>query len=294
MPAPRSPRSRASWACTRTRFYHWRKRHAQLGTPEIRELRQLRDENTKLKRLVADLTLGQDDAAGRALKKVVKPAACRVLVGHLCGRYQISERRACLAMRFCRASVRYRGKLSPLNGALLARIKGIAAARIRYGYRRAHVLGRREGWRVKVKRVARLYRAEGLSLREKTHRRRKSANVRQPRSVVTAPNQVWSLDFMHDRLADEARRPYRLLTIVDVHTRERLALEPAFAFRGHRRHHCPQQNYRAMRVWSAVDQVRQRNRIYGNGIRSIGVRERRHDRLLAPREADRQRLYRIV
>jgi len=38
-------------------FYHWKKRYAQLGTPEIRELRQLRDENTKLKRLVADLTL---------------------------------------------------------------------------------------------------------------------------------------------------------------------------------------------------------------------------------------------
>jgi putative transposase len=79
--------------------------------------------------------------------------------------------------------------------------------------------------------VARLYRIEGLSLREKTHKRRKSANVRQPRTVVTAPNQVWSLDFMHDRLADEAHRAYRLLTIVDVHTRERLALEPAFAFR---------------------------------------------------------------
>lgn len=161
----------------------------------------------------------------------MKPTARRLLVGHLKERYRVSERHACIATRFCRASIRYRGKLSALNAALLARIKEIASARIRYGYRRVHVLLRREGWSVNVKRVARLYRVEGLSLREKTHKRRKSANVRQPRTVVTAPNQVWSLDFMHDRLANEARRAYRLLTIVDVHTRERLALEPAFAFR---------------------------------------------------------------
>jgi putative transposase len=38
-------------------FYTWKKRFGGLGTPEIRELRQLREENAKLKRLVADLSL---------------------------------------------------------------------------------------------------------------------------------------------------------------------------------------------------------------------------------------------
>jgi putative transposase len=64
---------------------------------------------------------------------VVKPAKRRVLVGHLKDRYRISERRACAAMRFCRASMRYRGKIAPLNEALRKRIKEIAAARVRYG-----------------------------------------------------------------------------------------------------------------------------------------------------------------
>lgn len=41
-------------------FYVWKKRYGKLGLTEIRELRQLRDENARLKRLVADLTLDKD------------------------------------------------------------------------------------------------------------------------------------------------------------------------------------------------------------------------------------------
>lgn len=162
---------------------------------------------------------------------MVKPAPRRALVGSLKQRYGISERRACTATDFNRSSIQYRGRIAPLNAVLLTRIKEIAAARVRYGYRRIHVLLRREGWPVNAKRVARLYRAEGLSLRAKSPKRRRSANVRQPRLVITAANQVWSLDFMHDRLADEGRRAVRLLTIVDVFTRECLALEVARGFR---------------------------------------------------------------
>lgn len=161
----------------------------------------------------------------------MKPAPRRHLISQLRERYALSERRACAAMHFNRSSIQYRAKFAPFNAALTARIKDIAAARIRYGYRRIHVLLRREGWVVNCKRVARLYRAEGLSLRAKTPKRRKSANVRQPRLVITGANQVWSLDFMHDRLADDGRRAFRLLTIVDAFTRECLALEVARGFR---------------------------------------------------------------
>lgn len=89
---------------------------------------------------------------------MVKPARRRVLVGDLKARYRVSQRRACFAMRFCRSSMYYRSKLVALNKTLRARIKDIAGARIRYGYSRIHVLLRREGWVVNVKRVRRLYR----------------------------------------------------------------------------------------------------------------------------------------
>jgi len=89
----------------------------------------------------------------------------------------------------------------------------------------------REGWQVNAKRIARLYRLEGLSLRAKaTKRRRRSAAVRV-RVAPTGPNTVWSMDFMHDRLMGDRRQPFRLLTVVDIVTRECLALEVASGFR---------------------------------------------------------------
>jgi len=144
----------------------------------------------------------------------------------------VSERRACRALGVCRASVRYRAKRIELNEVLRARIKDLAAARVRYGYRRIRVMLKREGWSVNVKRIARLYRQEGLSLRAKAPKRRhRTCPARLVRLAVTGPNQVWAMDFMHDRLAGDARRPFRLLTIVDIFTRRCLALEVAAGFR---------------------------------------------------------------
>ena len=99
-------------------------------------------------------------------------------------------------------------------------------SRPRYGYRRVHVLLRREGWEVNSKRVLRLYREEGLSIH--TKRKRKSAShVRVPLPRAPDRNQRWSIDFVADRLADG--RAYRVLTAVDQKTRESLVLEVAFS-----------------------------------------------------------------
>jgi putative transposase len=113
---------------------------------------------------------------------------------------------------------------------LRERIKEIAAVRVRYGYRRIHVFLEREGWHVNPKRVARLYRLEGLSLRAKAPKRRRRSAAQRVRLAPAGPNQVWSMDFMHDRLMGDQRRPFRLLTIVDIFTRECLALEVAPGF----------------------------------------------------------------
>ena len=73
------------------------------------------------------------------------------------------------------------------------------------------------------KRVRRLYREEGLNLRIKRPRRHVSAAHRVERSTVTAPNDVWSMDFVSDALFDGRR--LRALTLLDVYTREALAIE---------------------------------------------------------------------
>ena len=74
------------------------------------------------------------------------------------------------------------------------RIKEIAETRVRYGYRRIHVLLRRERWRVNAKRVRRLYREMGLQLRSKTPKRRVKAKLREGRADASAANEVWAKD----------------------------------------------------------------------------------------------------
>jgi len=117
----------------------------------------------------------------------------------------------------------YRKQSDPVVEDLRIRIRDAAAKRPRFGWRRILVLVRRDGQRVGEYRLRRIYGEEGLSLRAKTPRRRRSAVVRQPRSEATALNQIWSMDFMHDRLTDG--RTFRLLTIVDTFSRECLALD---------------------------------------------------------------------
>jgi len=102
---------------------------------------------------------------------------------------------------------------------------------VRYGYRRLHVLLLREGWQVNHKRFYRLYKEEGLSLRLKSKKKRTS-HPRVPMPAATAPNEVWSMDFMADRLSNG--RQLRLRTLVDNFSRESPAIEVDFSLNGER------------------------------------------------------------
>ena len=101
------------------------------------------------------------------------------------------------------------------------RMRELAAARVRFGYRRLTVLLRREGWSVNAKRIYRLYSEKGLTVRTK-HRTKAAGRARVPQPGATAPNQRWSMDFMSERVADG--RWFRILTVVDQFTRECLCL----------------------------------------------------------------------
>lgn len=97
------------------------------------------------------------------------------------------------------------------------RIRDIASARVRYGYKRIHVLLRREGWKINHKKVYRIYCQEGLNLRYK-QRRKHISRARLPRVDVTAINQCWAMDFMSDALFNGRR--FRTLTMMDLYSRE--------------------------------------------------------------------------
>ena len=117
----------------------------------------------------------------------------------------------------------YRSKRPPQD-ALRKRIRELAMTRVRYGYKRIHVLLKREGIHVNKKRVHRLYCLEGLQIRPRRPRRSVSAARRQPPKVAARlPNEAWSMDFVADQTSQGNR--FRMLTIIDVFTRECLAIE---------------------------------------------------------------------
>jgi len=153
----------------------------------------------------------------------VKANQRRDVVRYLRSHYAVSDRRACQAARLARSVWHYRSVRSD-QAALRRRIRDIAETRVRYGYKRVYIMLRREGVHVNHKRVYRLYSEEGLTLRAKRPRRHVSAAHRQPPRVLPrAAGHTLSMDFVADQLEDGRR--FRMLTVVDVFTRECLAIE---------------------------------------------------------------------
>ena len=159
----------------------------------------------------------------------MKPSRRRPVVEYLWGGYGVRERRAGGVAGLARSTKRYRGSQDPQT-ALRQRMREIAQARVRYGYRKIRVLLKREGWKVGKKRVYRLYREEGRSLRQKPRRRRRVAVHQRERTKPRAPHEVGSRDFMADQLVDGRR--FRALTVVEVFRRESLALEVGQSLKG--------------------------------------------------------------
>jgi transposase InsO family protein len=144
--------------------------------------------------------------------------------------FEMSERRACTVIAADRKMVRYRSR-RPADTALRGRLRELANERRRFGYRRLFILLRREGEPSGINRIYRLYREEGLMVR-KRRGRRKALGTRAPILVEARPNARWSLDFVHDQLANGRR--FRILNVVDDVTRECLGAIPDVSISGTR------------------------------------------------------------
>lgn len=161
---------------------------------------------------------------------MVTPAARREAVAHLVEVHEMSERRACHVISADRSSIRYRAR-RPDDAQLRSRLRQLAQQRRRFGYRRLHVLLKREGCEVNRKRIQRLYVEEKLQVRRRGGRKR-ALGTRVPMAVPDRPNVRWSLDFAHDQMTDGRR--FRILAVVDDCTRECLALVPDTSISGMR------------------------------------------------------------
>ena len=160
---------------------------------------------------------------------MVSPGQRRAAVTWAEAAYRVSERRACRVLPAARSTIRYRS-IKPADAPVRQRLRELAATRLTYGARRLHILLRRDGLVINLKKVHRLYVEEGLQLKPRRRRRRRAATVRTPRAIVSAANERWAMDFMHDTLAGGAS--VRVFTLIDLFTRECLALEVAPRFTG--------------------------------------------------------------
>jgi putative transposase len=153
---------------------------------------------------------------------MVSPARRRAAVHYLVRRHEVSERRACTLLGQHRSTQRYRPVPGDYELALVERMNVLATAHPRYGYRMIWALLRAEGWEVNRKRIERLWRLEGHRI---PPRRQKSSGKKARGTAenaiwnlpATAPNHIWSYDFMSTRL--RGGRPLRILNVVDEYTR---------------------------------------------------------------------------
>ncbi|WP_150627693.1 IS3 family transposase [Pandoraea captiosa] len=203
-------------------YYNWKAKFGGMTVSEAQRLKELEQENNKLKRLLAESML--DNAALKDLlsRKLASPQAKREAVQILMTERAMGVTRACGLVGISRSLFHYEPRRRVDDEALTGRMMAIAAQKRRYGYRRIHVLLQREGWLANHKRIWRLYSKAGLSVR-KRRRKRIAAVERTPLPLPTDPNQSWSMDFVSDGLAYGRR--FRCLNVVDDYTRECVAIE---------------------------------------------------------------------
>ena len=148
------------------------------------------------------------------------PAARREVVVHLQSEHGVSQRRACSVLDVDRSSVRYETTRDD-DQKLRDAMKSVAVERRLFGYRRIHVMLKRQGWQVNHKKIRRLYREEKLQVRKRGGRKR-ALGTRRPMLVPDRTNQRWSLDFVSDAFTDGRR--FRVLAIIDDFSRKCFAL----------------------------------------------------------------------
>ncbi|QDL94113.1 IS3 family transposase (plasmid) [Paroceanicella profunda] len=209
---------------TQQTFYRWRREYGGMSRDQLKRLKELEQENARLRRAVSDLTLDKLILSEAAPGKLLSPSRRRRCIDHVRQELGVSERRACRALGQHRSTQRKVPVGCHDEERLTADIIELARLYGRYGYRQVTGMLVQAGWCVNHKRVDRIWRREGLRVPPKQKKRGRLwlADGSCVRLRPERPNHVWSYDFVQDRTADG--RAYRMLNIIDEYTREVLMI----------------------------------------------------------------------
>ncbi|WP_436801491.1 IS3 family transposase [Zobellia uliginosa] len=212
-------------------FYNRKKKYGGLGITELRRLKNLEEENSQLKNLVADLGLDKQILQDVHRKKFLRPSRKRGMVDNIRMEYNISIQRRCKLVLLHKSVFYYKAKGRRRDQLLRMPMNEIASVRARCGFWRIHILLRTVGFMDNHKRMYRVYCKEGPNLRSKRPKRSRPAAHRKPsEGNVSSLNECWSMDFVYDQFYNGNR--FRALTVVDNYSRKCLSIHAGKSLKG--------------------------------------------------------------
>jgi putative transposase len=208
-------------------FYKWRAKYGGMDASMMSRLKELEDENRRLKKMYAEERLKSEIIQEAMAKKVVKPSQRKELAQKAVSNHDVSIRLACQAFSISETCYRYQPLLSSENEEIADWLVNLTENESDWGFGLCFdYLRNVKGFKWNHKRVYRIYCELALNLRIKPRRRLKR-NKPEPLKEPLKVNQIWSIDFMHDQLADQ--RKFRLFNVIDDFKREGLAIEAGFS-----------------------------------------------------------------
>ncbi|WP_432468169.1 IS3 family transposase [Agarivorans sp. Z349TD_8] len=210
-------------------FYKWRSKYGGMDASLMARMKELEDENRRLKKMYAEERLKAEVISEANGKKVVKPCERRLMAQRSVANYHISIKSACYWFGISETCYRYKSKLQPENELIAQELVTLCNSEdcSDWGFGLCfHHLRNVKGYTWNHKRVYRIYCELALNLRIRP-KRRLNRHTPEPLKEPIKTNQVWSVDFMHDQLSDGQK--YRLFNVIDDYKREGLASEPDFS-----------------------------------------------------------------
>ncbi|NSL85258.1 IS3 family transposase [Chitinophaga sp. Mgbs1] len=201
-------------------FYNWKSKYGGMEASDVKRLKDLEEENSRLKRLYADLSLDNQILKDLFHKKRLGPSTKRQVAEELVADQGISVSRACRIVSFPRSKFYYRSRRN--DQVLIDTLQNLAFKHTSYGFRKLFAYLRRAGHHWNHKRVYRVYRLLKLNKRKRL-KRRVPARIKQPLQQQTNVNIIWSMDFMSDSLIGNKR--FRTFNVIDDGSREVLGIE---------------------------------------------------------------------
>ncbi|WP_374755517.1 IS3 family transposase [Fibrisoma limi] len=201
-------------------FYNWKSKYGGMEASDVKRLKDLEEENARLKKMYADLAMDNQILKDLFTKKGLGPATKRQLAEEIVQEHAIPVSRACQLVSLPRSQFYYNTRKD--DTAVIEVLQDLAFAHPSYGFRKLFAYIRRSGQTWNHKKVYRIYKLLKLN-RKRKGKRRLPTRVKHPLQQQTAINSSWSMDFMSDTMV--GNRKFRTFNVIDDCTREVLAIE---------------------------------------------------------------------